>query len=220
MARKANFLIFGTVVSVAAVAVYTLSGDAPGEQPSVEGSPAGRARGGATERSDAALRAELNALQRTVQQLSRSSAGLRQDVDVAITTRDASEEAQAQAAAAARLASEDPSAGDREAAELASRCDAKISSEPVDPEWSRAKSNEFDVFFARAPLVGTKLKAADCRTTMCRIDIAHNSSDDRARFIQSFSDLAGPTGMVFAQIEAPNDLDVVVYVTRDGIDLP
>ena len=60
----------------------------------------------------------------------------------------------------------------------------------------------------------------DCWTTMCRIELTHRSNEDRARFIQSFSDLAGPTGMVFAHIETTDDLDVEVYVTRDGVGLP
>lgn len=69
-------------------------------------------------------------------------------------------------------------------------------------------------------LAGTKLGVVDCRTTMCRIELAHRSNEDRARFIQSFSDLAGPSGMVFAHIETADDLAVEVYVTRDGVGLP
>jgi hypothetical protein len=121
---------------------------------------------------------------------------------------------------AAVVEPDDVSAGDREASDLAVRCDAKLLDEPVDTEWSQEKNEQFHAFFARASLAGTKLRTMDCRTTMCRIEIAHHDNEDRQRFIASFSDLAGPRGVVFAHIESSNDLDVVVYVTRDGESLP
>ncbi|HEX3760951.1 MAG TPA: hypothetical protein VHW23_19790 [Kofleriaceae bacterium] len=132
---------------------------------------------------------------------------------VAFAARQAADEA-------ARIEAEDPTAPDREATAMATRCDAKVASEPVDKEWSREKNTQFVAFFARAPLAGTRVRAVDCRTTMCRIQLAHATVGDRGRFIQSFSDLAGPTGTVFAHIETEDDLDVEVYVTRDGVGLP
>lgn len=223
MARSAHFLIFGAVVAVVAVTavtVYALSDDAMG------GEPASASPGGApgpdlaAASGGAALRAEIAAVHGTVQQLARTQERMRRELDGAAAERTAADAARRAAAEATAVESEDPTAADREATELALRCDTKIKDEPVDREWSRTKNEQFGAFFARAPLTGTKLKAVDCRTTMCRVELVHRSSEDRARFIQSFSDLAGPRGTVFAHIETADDLDIVVYVTRDGIELP
>jgi hypothetical protein len=162
----------------------------------------------------------MNAVHGTVQQLAQTSASLAHDLDRAAAERAAAEAAREQAAEAARVEAEDPAAPDREAAVMASRCDAAISGESVDQDWSRVKHEQFGAFFARPALAGTKVKAVDCRTTMCRIELVLRSTADRTRFVQEFSDLAGPTGMAFAHIETANDLEIAVYVTRDGVGLP
>lgn len=221
MQRRAHVLIFGAVAAVTAVTVYALSGDDLGEGPSARASPGKpRASDLAAEPGGSALRAELNTVRGTVQQLARTQANLQLELERAAAERGGADAVREQAADGTRVESEDPTAADREASELALRCDAKILSEPVDSEWSRAKSEQVGAFLARPPLAGTKLKAVDCRTTMCRIELSHRSNEDRSRFIQSFSDLAGPRGMIFAHIETANDLDIVVYVTRDGVGFP
>ena len=159
-------------------------------------------------------------MQGTLQRLARTQANLQRELDREAAKRAEAEAEREAAAEARRVESDDPGAGDREASALASRCDEAITGQAIDPAWSRAKNEQFEAFFARAPLVGTKIKTMDCRTTMCRIDLAHRSKEDRTRFIQSFSDLAGPRGMVFAHIETDDDLEIAVYVTREGVGLP
>jgi len=219
MGRRAHFLIFGTLAAAVA-SVYALSGDAREDGPSAS-APPGKARSpGAAEPGGGALRAEVSAMRGAVQQLGRTNASLQRDLDRAAAERAAADAAREAASETARVEAEDPTAPDREASEMASRSDAKLRGEPVDKGWSREKHEQIAAFFARPPLTGTKLEAVDCRTTMCRVQLAHASNDDRKRFIQSFSDLAGPTGMVFAHIEAADDLEIEVYVTRDGVALP
>jgi hypothetical protein len=162
----------------------------------------------------------MNAVHGTVQRLARTSASLQHDLDRASAERATAETAREQLAEATRIESEDPTAPDREAAGLASRCDTTISGESVDADWSRVKSDQFGAFFARPALAGTKVKTVDCRTTMCRVELVLRSNADRTRLLQDFSDLAGPTGMAFAHIETANDLEIAVYVTRDGVGLP
>jgi hypothetical protein len=212
-------LIFG-VAAASVATVYALSGDALEDGPSAS-APRDKPRSSdAAEPGGGALRAEVTAMRGAVQQLGRTNASLQRDLDRAAAERAAADAAREAAAETARVEAEDPTAADREASEMASRSDAKLLSEPVDKEWSREKHEQLAAFFARPPLTGTKLKAVDCRTTMCRVQLAHASNADRGRFIQSFSDLAGPTGMVFAHIETADDLEVEVYVTRDGVALP
>jgi hypothetical protein len=224
MKRRVHLVIFGAAIAVAAVAAITvpaLSNTPIGQEPSDKvsrGATQSHDRG--TDPGGAVLRSELNAVQGTVQQLARTQANLQRELDRSAEQRAATEAGPAAAAESAGVEPDDPTAPDREASKLASRCDEAIIGQPVDPEWSRAKNERFGAFFARPPLSGTRLKSVDCRTTMCRIDLTHRSKEDRTRFIQSFSDLAGPTGMVFAHIETADDLDIAVYVTRDGVALP
>lgn len=218
MRRRGHFLILGAVAATTVAAVRALSGGADGAiaGASHDAPPSSRA----AEAPDTALRAQLDTMRGTMLQLERAHASLQRDVDRSAADRAAADAARQAADDAARIEAEDPTAPDREATAMATRCDAKVASEPVDKEWSREKNTQFVAFFARAPLAGTRVRAVDCRTTMCRIQLAHASVGDRGRFIQSFSDLAGPTGMVFAHIETEDDLDVEVYVTRDGVGLP
>lgn len=207
MGRSSHLLIFGAIVAVGAVTVYAWSSDAFGGEPAA-GASLDRIVPAAGSGGDGALRAERNAVQPPRMQPTPQ--------------RDPPAEAAREEAARARGGElEDPAAaGDREARELASRSDAKLAGERVDPEWSHMMNERIGAFFARPSLGSAKLEAVDCRTTMCRLELSHRSVEDRKRFIQSFSDLAGATGIVFAHIESPGDLDIVVYVTRDGVELP
>jgi hypothetical protein len=214
MGRTGHFLLFGAAIATSAVAVYALSGDAHGGGVSTR-SPEGKIDPGA-----AALRAELNAVHGTVRQLAQTQADLQRELDRSAAERPVADSARDDAAPAARVGLDDPAAADRAASALASRCDETLSGQQIDTAWSRTKTEQFGAFFARPPLAGTKMKAVDCRTTMCRIELSHRSREDRASFIQHISDLAGPTGVVFAHIEKDDDLDIVVYVTRDGVGLP
>lgn len=218
MRRRGQFLILGAVAATSVAAVRALSGGADGA--AVGASHSEPAPSGAAESADTALRAQLDTMRGTVRQLERAQASLLRDVDRNAADRAAAEAARQAADEAARIEAEDPTAADREATAMATRCDARVAAEPVDNAWSREKNTQFATFFARAPLAGTRVRSVDCRTTMCRIQLAHATVGDRGRFIQSFSDLAGPTGMVFAHIETEDDLDVEVYVTRDGVGLP
>ncbi|MEO7731672.1 MAG: hypothetical protein ABIY55_11910 [Kofleriaceae bacterium] len=219
MGRKVRFVIFGAAASVVAVAIHALPGEALGGRPVAESSrPARVLELGAGDRS--ALQTEMSSMQATLRQLTRAQGALQRDLDRVTAERAAAEAARAATAEAARLELEDPAAADRAATELSERCDAKVQAEPIDPEWRRSRNEEIGAFFARGPIAGTQLKAIDCRTTLCRIEVSHHTVEDRERFIQSFSDLAGPKGTVFAHIETADDLDVVVYATRDGVELP
>lgn len=209
MRRSVRFLSIGAAAGSAAVAICALSHSTGGGVPSaIASSGVAATRGDATGVERDTIRGSLPAL-------AQVGAGVEHDLDRTSTGRAASKPG-----AASDVESDELANGDRQARELARRCDARILAEAVDATWSRAKNEQFTAFFARQALTGTTVKAVDCRTTMCRIDLAHNSAEARVRFIQSFDNLAGPTGMVFAHIEIADDLDIEVYVTRDGTGLP
>jgi hypothetical protein len=98
---------------------------------------------------------------------------------------------------------------------------AQIASEGDDPTWSR-KTEVFiaDVLRGEA-FAGTRLRAARCQRTLCRIDLAHDDGDAQDNFMTRVTHTPPFNTRGYIKPSLPGEpATTEVYVTRDGHKLP
>jgi hypothetical protein len=156
-----------------------------------------RAEQGANRR-DRALARELGALRDEVEELKRGP----QDLD------DKGKDSELET-------DHDPEA---EATLLAEAYESQLGREGIDTEWRSAMQDRFDDFFETA--TGARLGDAECRSTICRIDVTVDSPTDRATLIGRVSSLLEPGAEGFAHIENEDDTSIQVYLSRKDTRLP
>jgi len=98
--------------------------------------------------------------------------------------------------------------------------EAVLRAESVDREWSAAMQTRLQEFFRSDMAVGSSMQHVECRSTMCRIEIASQSKTARETFMQGVSSMSPPNSQGFAHIDTDESLEFVVYITRDNHQLP
>lgn len=96
---------------------------------------------------------------------------------------------------------EEPSSAAQTFAGLASEKDVALAREDVDESWASTVHDDLAQFFDGLALPGSEVAAITCRTSMCRVDIAHSDEDAAGEFVQTFrppeiASLSGETLMV------------------------
>lgn len=106
----------------------------------------------------------------------------------------------------------------------ASRLRRRITEEPWDGEWAgRTESTLLDRFYA-VSLPGNHIHGIDCRSTLCRIEIAHDDPVSEQSFlshIASSGDFVADdrSGVYLRQVDARGSARTVFYLSREGYDL-
>jgi len=95
-----------------------------------------------------------------------------------------------------------------------------IQMEDTDPEWSRAATNELDNAYRSEAMVGAELVSAECRTTLCRMELVLNGSKPAEETFRSLIDLAPWEGQGFVQMDDGEYAQAIVYFSREGYTLP
>jgi hypothetical protein len=115
----------------------------------------------------------------------------------------------------------DPEIDARQQAQaVADGFDEHIVEQAVDAEWAAAMDVRFAAVFAAERLAGSRLGAVDCRSTLCRLEVSFDRQGDRDTLIEQASDLLEPDAQGFAHIEDGDDLEIQVYLSRQGTSLP
>ena len=98
--------------------------------------------------------------------------------------------------------------------------DDALGSESVDREWSSAMQTRIQEFFRSDKAVGSSVQRIECRSTMCRVDIASQSKAARQAFTQTMTELTPPGSQGFAHIDTDESIDFSVYFTRVNAQFP
>lgn len=89
-----------------------------------------------------------------------------------------------------------------------------------DRDWAAAKEAEVRRFFAaRAEARGSRLVSVDCRTTMCRVRVAHDEGDASDRFMEAAGHVP-PFDAAGARFPDPDPSASLVFLAREKTRLP
>lgn len=110
--------------------------------------------------------------------------------------------------------------GNEHAREVAESFEQSLVEQPVDPEWAEGMQARFDQFFGAEQMAGSRVGAVDCRSTLCRLDVSFDEPSGRDALIDRVSGLLEPNAQGFAHIETDEDLEIQVYLSREGTTLP
>lgn len=108
-----------------------------------------------------------------------------------------------------------------EAREIVAAVEAYLVAEPVDPAWSRAAESDAESALRGEAMRGSAFLRADCRSTLCRVEVTHESDEARDRFV----DVVPRTepfhhGGFAYQVPDENGPRTVFFVAREGHTLP
>ncbi len=97
--------------------------------------------------------------------------------------------------------------------------------ETVDSEWSDQIAGLIEKRFAESgeALMNSRLLATECRSTLCRIEVAHASFNEQSAFEFTLPMLLGaelPRTMMFTEQQPDGSVRQVVYLARKGHDFP
>jgi hypothetical protein len=98
--------------------------------------------------------------------------------------------------------------------------DAALDAEGVDPEWSTTMSGRIGAFFDAQEMRGSSVKRAECRSTLCRVEVVSESVDAKKLLAARISGILPPRAQGFAHIDGDADLEIEVYIMREGRSLP
>lgn len=82
--------------------------------------------------------------------------------------------------------------------------DSKLAKETRDPEWSA--STEKDIAAWIETESGAAMLGAECQRTLCRVEISHESSEERERFIDRLHSASFARGGSLARAGYPMEL--------------
>jgi hypothetical protein len=96
--------------------------------------------------------------------------------------------------------------------------------EPADAAWSQQTTDLIKNRFADTEeLAKTPILAAECRSTLCRVEVSHEDSGRQAEFEATLPMLFGgelPRTMMFAEEQPDGSIRQTVYLARDGHGFP
>lgn len=100
--------------------------------------------------------------------------------------------------------------------------DQELALQPADEEWSLAAAEQIATAVGEAMLDESQVLQADCRTTLCRAEVVHESKADPALFMDRFH--AALSWQTNSHNQTTNYQDgrvgTVVYLAREGYSLP
>ena len=177
------------------------------------GAPTAVTRALAGEEAANELRADLEVLRRQVAARAVEQAA-RGGAPPVLSAREAADRA------SAALAAADPAhAAARDRRRFAALA-GKLEAEAVDPAWAPATERLVAETLTKPVFAGSTLLGATCRSTLCRLEVQHESEDHRRRFARTLPTRlpALPSGsMRNGEGEA---LTSIVYVAREGHRIP
>lgn len=98
-----------------------------------------------------------------------------------------------------------------------------LRTEPLDAAWATQAMDAIRQAMSSATMSGTSIHDVECRSSLCRVEVAHENPAARARFIRRFAMLVGPMlpTMTAQPIEAGDGAFAsLIYLAREGHDLP
>lgn len=106
------------------------------------------------------------------------------------------------------------------AMDVALAYDTTLQDEAIEAEWEQHRQDHFAHFFHSDDLVGARLQTVECRTTLCRLEVALDNQDALTQLVSRVTELLEPgaQGILFTEDEDP--LYVKVYLSRSGYPLP
>jgi hypothetical protein len=106
------------------------------------------------------------------------------------------------------------------ALDVALAYDTTLADQAIEAEWNQNRKNQYAHFFHTEDLAGAQLQAAECRTTLCRVEVALDNQDALAQLVHHFSGLLEPNAEGFLFMEDEDALYVTIYLSRGGYTLP
>lgn len=100
-----------------------------------------------------------------------------------------------------------------------------LAQEPVDEAWSSSVTWHLEQTLMSPELAAGSLASADCRSTMCRVEILHDSSvspQELSMFENELLTRLGPElgGGTVRRVQGPDGLRTIAFIARKGHDLP
>jgi hypothetical protein len=167
--------------------------------------PAGRGSDGDV--ADAELRQQLRQLRNEVAAL--RSQGVQEGAA-----------AQEEGGAGRPVAAAPPSRAEMQAA-IEGTFDAQLDSEAEDPAWSRPIEARIEAVLDTQEFAGTKLRAARCQQSLCRVEVGHDDADAQERFVQQVKHTQPFATSGYIRTSLPGEpTATTIYVAREGLQLP
>ena len=91
--------------------------------------------------------------------------------------------------------------------------------EDADPGWADAAQSALQEAFHRGAVAGLSLIQADCRTSLCRLELSLEGARLAEAIFQQLMDFTSWNGEGFTQIDEASGTSVV-YLSREGYALP
>lgn len=94
-----------------------------------------------------------------------------------------------------------------------------VEAEPVDPRWAPEAVIALHEAFTSEVMAGLEVIAADCRTTLCRVELAIDPSVAGEDSLRRLAQVAPWSGYGFFQISG-DPPEAIYYLSREGDTLP
>ncbi len=110
--------------------------------------------------------------------------------------------------------------------QYAEAIETHLQGEDVDPDWAIAAESKIREAFSLEELqVGASVVNVDCRSTLCRLDVLHNTEEEAELADFRFNLLSQivtmlPRGTMQVVDQGGGQTSTVLYLARDGHDLP
>jgi hypothetical protein len=91
--------------------------------------------------------------------------------------------------------------------------------ENADPKWASAAKLALNEAFHNEVMAGRRLGHADCRTSLCRLELLLEDSRSAEETFQQLIDFTPWDGQGFVRIDEKSG-EIVVYLSREGYALP
>lgn len=97
------------------------------------------------------------------------------------------------------------------------RLESEIATQDIDMAWSSTAENQILRGFSERFPEGSNMVAVNCRTTLCRIQVVHDSQEAKEHFIEQFPDtIPWDHEGFFYNTEDNGVVSSVAYITREA----
>jgi uncharacterized surface anchored protein len=100
--------------------------------------------------------------------------------------------------------------------------DRQVSTEQIDPRWSKPASDQIRTAIADGGFTESTLNNVACQATLCRLEVEHRNSMVLDQFLGEFFARLGWDTNSYSQTTLHEDgsVNLVLYVSREHHDLP
>jgi hypothetical protein len=98
--------------------------------------------------------------------------------------------------------------------------EATVLREAIDPEWAPSAQKVLKETFQQEALSGMYLVDADCRTSLCRMEVVFDETLAPEDGFRMLTDNSPWQGQGFVRIGTDEDPSIMVYLAREGHSLP